>query len=141
MNKSLIYYLFLGELFLKAAGWKINLGPISFGSGGVKVKPKFDFGFQNDNISIGGGIGDIRDGINVSLEATAKQSYTVRAYTTFILAKSASSTRKLLSSAVRREDRWSLNNKKRTNVLSPFLLLIILTALLFRLRATVSEKS
>lgn len=56
--------------------WAVHLGPLKIGSDGVKVQPKVNFGFQNRNVDLIAGVGDVRDGIKIGVDASVKKVYT-----------------------------------------------------------------
>lgn len=51
--------------------WEVNLGPLYFGSAGVGLKPQLLWGVQTSNFKAEAGLGDVRDGLQVSAEAEA----------------------------------------------------------------------
>lgn len=74
------------------AAWKVNIGPVSAGSGGVSLKPKLDFGFENSNFNLNVGVGDVRDGISVGAEVGVKDVYKVSQNVQWISSISHAST-------------------------------------------------
>ena len=52
--------------------WNISLGFVEIGSKGVEVKPQLKFGYEDEHQKVGGGIGDVRDGLNISAGASAR---------------------------------------------------------------------
>lgn len=67
---------------------QVNLGPLSVGSGGVKVKPQFEVGVLMNNAKASAGIGDVRDGLKVSALASAYVEAKAKGHNVFELHKS-----------------------------------------------------
>lgn len=54
--------------------WGVSLGFVEVGDQGVAVKPQLKLGVQAANVNIGGGIGDVRDGLSVGVGANVSTS-------------------------------------------------------------------
>lgn len=51
--------------------WEINLGPLSFGSKGIDLKPQLKIGAQTSGLKAEAGLSDLRDGLKFSAKAEA----------------------------------------------------------------------
>jgi len=47
-----------------------DIGVVSIDGNNVQIKPQFKFGAGGDNFDIGGGLGDVRDGIHIGFDAS-----------------------------------------------------------------------
>jgi len=56
----------------KGATWEVNLGPLSFGSRGLDLKPQFKVGAASANFSAELGLSDVRNGLRIAAKAEAK---------------------------------------------------------------------
>eukprot|EP00418_Pyrodinium_bahamense_P054877 CAMPEP_0179182618 /NCGR_PEP_ID=MMETSP0796-20121207/90489_1 /TAXON_ID=73915 /ORGANISM="Pyrodinium bahamense, Strain pbaha01" /LENGTH=184 /DNA_ID=CAMNT_0020886467 /DNA_START=3 /DNA_END=557 /DNA_ORIENTATION=- len=57
-------------------GASVNIGPIQISEDeGFQLKPKFDFGYQDDHFQLNAGLGDVRNGINFSANAGVGQTF------------------------------------------------------------------
>mmetsp|Transcript_93580 Transcript_93580/g.202369 ORF Transcript_93580/g.202369 Transcript_93580/m.202369 type:complete len:259 (+) Transcript_93580:120-896(+) len=56
----------------KKQNWEVNLGPLSFGSKGVELKPQLLVSVDAANFAVEAGIHDVRDGLKVSAGAEVR---------------------------------------------------------------------
>jgi hypothetical protein len=62
--------------------WSVDWGPLKFSNKGVKIQPKFNFGFEGGGYQGGIGLGDLRDGVKVSADGgLSKVETTLKAKT------------------------------------------------------------
>ena len=52
--------------------WNFALGPFEVGSEGFKAKPQWKIGYEDPHFKAMGGVGDLRDGINISGGVSAR---------------------------------------------------------------------
>jgi len=57
------------------SGASVNVGPLRFDGNGLHVEPKFDFGYEDDNVNVGIGVGDLRNGVGFRAAANVGQSF------------------------------------------------------------------
>ena len=52
------------------------MGPIKINNNGLSLQPQLKLGYADDNINVGGGIGDLREGFSLGVGAGVSQSFT-----------------------------------------------------------------